>query len=940
MPEVSEEKALEALRTHATALVSLVQRDRTVLRDVLARPLDRPDDEASFRRAFEEATASLEDGAELRRVLRRLRHRAVVRIALREVMRLADIDRTSAEMAWLASAAIDAALAVCTRTVLAAEGEPRGPDGERVPLTVLGMGKLGGGELNIGSDVDLIFFYETDEATVEGSTTTVHEIYAKVASRTSKALADVTDDGFVFRVDLRLRPEGTRGPLVNSLASAERYYETWGRTWERAALLRARAVAGDVGFGEHLLDVLRPFVYRRAVDPGIAREMAEMLRRSRRELRVDEDRDVKLGRGGIREAEFFVQTLQLIWGGRHPELQVPGTVEAIQRLTAAGLISDREAQDLETSWALLRRIEHRIHVQAGYQTHQLPPTGEGRERFARSLGFRDAVALERELDAARQRVARLFASLAQPSEEEAPELVALCDLVASGASARDICERLEGVVPTMDPDEAASHLVRLGRRATSPLGPVNRERMPELGPMLLREIADSADPDMALRYTADFFARLGGPWGYDRLLVEEPRLLRRLVGLFGASATLSSALIRHPEAVDDLLLRATPPGEADIERAHAVPPLFPDGPPPDVEELVGALRRAKRELTLHIGLAFVAGDLDLEDVTRLLTRLADEQVAAALRYVSAQQGYVPPMVVGGLGKLGGRELGFGGDLDLVFFYGEDGEHTTPDGRALTHAEICTRVAQRTMRLLSQPDAEGPGYETDTRLRPSGAQGMLVVSLASFDRYHEERAAPWERQALLRARTVAGDPDLARRVGERFTHFAYEAGPVPAEEVARLRQRIESELAGEKPDRYHPKLGYGGLVDVEFVVQYLQMQHGEDARIRSSHTLEALAGLRASAYLSARDAEGLAEGYGFFRGVEQAMKLLDETREPVLWATGRVAPQVARRLGVRDRDGQRATEALLATWKRHATELRATFDRVVAPVGTRPPWSAT
>ena len=934
MTEVSEDSAIAALEEHAPALVPLATRDETLLRDVLARPLDRPDDAASFRRAFRAATADLGDGDELRRVLRRLRHRGVVRIALREVLRLADVDRTSAEMAWLAAAAIDAALSAVTRTVVAEDGEPVGPDGARVPLTVLGMGKLGGGELNIGSDVDLIFFYETDEATVTGGSTTVHEVYARVASRATKALADVTEDGFVFRVDLRLRPEGSRGPLVNSLASAERYYETWGRTWERAALLRARPIAGDLAFGEHLLEVLRPFVYRRAVDPGIATEMAEMLRKARRDLGVDEARDVKLGRGGIREAEFFVQTLQLIWGGRYPELRVAGTIDAVRRLVAAGLLSDREARDLETAWALLRRIEHRIHVQAGYQTHDLP-RGPDREPFARSLGFADAAALSRGLESARATIARLFSSLGQATDQESPELVALCDRVASGASAREIADELGGVLVTEDPDEAASHLVRLGRRATSPLHPVTRERMPELGPMLLREIAATADPDMALRYTADFFARLGGG-GWDRLLAEEPRLVRRLVGLFGASATLSTALIRHPEAVEETLLRATPEGPDDIASAHAHLAAADHGADAEeaTEAFVRALRRAKRETTLHVGLAFVAGDLDLEGVTVRLTRLADEQIRAAFAFASAREREVAPtpaMVVAGLGKLGGQELGFGGDLDLVFLYG--------DGADPAEAEVCTRVAQRTMRLLSQPDVEGRGYETDTRLRPSGSQGMLVVSTSAFDRYHESRAAPWERQALVRARPVAGAPELSAQVASRFAYWAFEHGPIPNEEVARMRRRIETELAFERPDRYHPKLGWGGLVDAEFVVQSLQIRHGADERVRSPNTLAALAALSATGHLSVADAEGLEEGYRFFRAVEQALALLDETHEPALFPGSRVADRVARRIGLRDRDGQPAREVLVATWRRRATELRSTFERLVAPIGTEPPWGA-
>jgi [glutamine synthetase] adenylyltransferase / [glutamine synthetase]-adenylyl-L-tyrosine phosphorylase len=953
-PDVRE--LVATLGEHAPALLPLALGDVSLPRDVLARPLERHDTHESMRWRFARETAELGDGPELRRALRRLRHRSLVRIALREVLRLADVDETSAEMAALAAGAVDAALGACQRDLEARHGIARDPEGHRVPIVVLGMGKLGGRELNLGSDVDVCFFHGTDDAVVgDGLDLSVHELYSRIATRTVRALADATEDGFCFRVDLRLRPEGTRGPLVNSLASAERYYESFGRTWERAALLRAEPVAGDRAFGEELLKVLRPFVYRRAVNPGIAREMADMVRRARREMRVNPDQDVKLGRGGIREAEFFVQTLQLVWGGRHPELQVRGTVEALRRLRAAGLVTAREAEDFGAAWSLLRRVEHRIHVWAGYQTHRVPPPGEERDSFAASLGFTDAASFEAALGKARERIAQLFRSLLdehEPHESSAP-LETLLDQVAGGSPAADIADQVAQVLPVRDADEAASHLLRLGRHANSPLGPVAREQSPELGATLLREAMQAADPDMALRFLAEFFTHLGGPLGYDRVLAENPTLVRRMVGLFGASATLSSALVAHPEEVDEALVLGGAPGVGAIEAEHAASPIACDaGALPDPETFVAAIRKVKRKVALQVGLAYVNGEIDLEAIEERLSALAECQIGAAFRYATAELAErfgspeaahpeQPPstMVVVGMGKLGGRELGFGGDLDLIFLYGSDG-HTEPPpgGRSITHAELFTRIGQRTMRLLSQPDAEGTGYETDTRLRPSGSQGTLVASLRAFDQYHAAQAQPWERQALIRARPVAGDAALAAMVRARFERLAFEGPVVPPEELARVRARIETELSGERPDRYHPKLGFGALVDVEFVVQYLQMRHGSEPAVRAPRTLEALAALRAARHVGRTQAEALEEGWRFFRRVEQALRLLDETREAVLATQGPLGARVAARLGLRDRDGMRPPQVLLATWRRHAEEVRSIFEAVVAPVGTSPPWA--
>ncbi len=931
------------LAEHAPALSPLVLADPPLIADVLARPLTHEADEATLAADLRATLgAATEDGPERRRALRRFRHRAVVRIALREVLRLADVEQTSAEMAYLASVLVDAALAGATTAEQARYGAPVDAEGRPVPLTVLGMGKLGGLELNLGSDIDLIFFYETDDAEVEGGEVSPHELASRVVRRTVRALSEVTEDGFCFRVDLRLRPEGSRGPLVNSLASAERYYESWGRTWERAALLRARPIAGDRDFGWRVLDALRPFVFRRAVDPTIAEQMAEMLARSRRELEVDLDRDVKLGRGGIREAEFFVQTLQLVWGGRDRELQVPGTLEALRRLSAAGLVTDREAETIGDAWNLLRRVEHRIHVRAGYQTHLLPSDPEERERFAASLGYDDEEALTMALTRAQRGVEQVFGSLLPGAEPAIEGWDALIDLVAGSASPDALAEPLAARMPVRDPFESATHLARLGRRANAPLGPVTWERLPALGRSLLSEIAAAADPDTALRFSADLFGPLRG-WPYERLLLDTPRLMRRLVGLFGASGTLAGALVGHPEDMD-LLIASGAPTRGEIAAVHEQleGELSDD---PDPEELVPELRRLKRALTLRIGLAYVGGEIELSDTADRLSELAEGQVRVSLRAATlwAERRWGTPeetgaLVVCAMGKLGGRELGFGGNLDLVFLYGEDGEtRPTASGRSTSHAELFARIAQRTMMLLRQRDREGAGYETDTRLRPSGSKGTLVVSLGAFDAYHGRGAAAWERQALIRARPIAGDGRVGEAASARFAKLAYEGEPTPPDELAHARARIQRELAGESHGRYHPKFGYGGLVDVEFLAQWLQMRHGNDESVRTPSTRRALEALARGGHLDPLEARSLSEAYLFFRKVEQSLKLFEEHREPMLEPQGRTGAHVARSLGLRTRDGMSVPEVVEDTYRRHAEGVRAAFERHVAPVEARPPW---
>lgn len=943
--------AVIALADHAPALVALVHADPDLLVDVLDRPLARGDSESSLRGSFLAATRDLGEGPELHRVLRRLRHRAVVRIALREIERLADVDETSREMAALAAGALEAAYAAVRRTFEERHGRIEDASGRSIPFVVLGMGKLGGGELNLGSDVDLIYVYGTDEGTVADGSSSVHEAFARIAVGITRALAEPTEDGFCFRVDLRLRPEGSSGPIVNALASAERYYESFGRIWERAAMLRARPIAGDRQLGQELLDALRSFIYPRPVDPRIIEEMRKMVSRSRRELSRDPERDVKLCRGGIREAEFTIQTLQLLFGGQNPVLQTPSTPKALRQLRSVGLLGHRESMQLGADWALLRRVEHRIHLWTGYQTHSLPSSVLELGRFARSLGYDDAESFQADFDDARSRVAQLFDSLADESSTSTGDrpIEKLVDRVVSRAPDAEIADAIARALPVDDPDEAASHLRRMTKNPHSPFGAIGLERAPTLASSLLREVRESAYPDAALRHLAEFFARIGADWSYDRALVEQPRLARRLVSLFGASSTLAAGLIGHPETVDSLFAgNATIPTEAEILAAHQEPPL--DSVLIDEETFSSALRRRHRELTLRIGLAHVATDVDLAIASERLTTLADCQIERALAFSLAaiearhgspriaDDGRLSGFCIVGLGKLGSRELGFGSDLDLMAFFGSEGDTDGgPDARPIPATDFYARVTQRLMRILTNPDVEGRGYEVDMRLRPNGTRGPLAVAVPTFDGYHTHHAADWERQVLTRARVVAGDRRLGEALTQRFHRLAFDYPAPAAAELADMRERIELELGAERVDRFHVKYGYGGFVDVEFLAQWLAMRHGNDPRVRIGGTVATLEALRAIGALDRDDQEALVDGFEIAREVEQASRLLDEHRDPVIVPGGPVADRIARRLRMRNRDGLEPGAVLVATWQRTATEVRAIFERLVAPIATEPPW---
>lgn len=992
----SKEQALAVavlLATAYPALAHAIEAAPEVVRSLVEEGWASPRDRASLLARLRARVAAAPPGEEhVRRELRRAAQAEKMRVALRELLPGslggADVDVTSAELAALGEATIEVALDEALAVVTARHGPPRTERGAPGRFVVLGMGKLGGRELNAGSDVDLVYFYDTDEgeASQPGSPPiSLHDFWTRVARRLTSTLEEVTADGFVWRVDLRLRPEGRTGPLVNSLAAAERYYESFGRLWERAAVLRARPVAGDLRFGEELLAAVAPFVWRKQVDPTIAVEMVHLAKRARTELSDDPASDLKLGPGGIRDAELFVQTLQLIWGGREPRLRAKGTLEALARLRAHGFVTDREAREIEAAYLALRRAEHAVQTATGRQTHALPGGAEDLARLARALGFEGAAALRADLERHQKRVARRLVSLLpEGAEVRAPwdEAVAaiergdrhgLAEVLARAAAERSLGSpagsdetgskpaSAEGIEMWID---VAGHLFELARRPDAPLGEKAREAHPAVADAILDEVVDAADPEQAARYLRMLFARLRHPGLYVRMLAGDPFAVRRLVSAVGASAFIGDAVASNPELGDLVMFTREAPtpvlARAEVTSALAEGASAEHAEDEEDDAVVGALRRAKARVTLEVGLAELSGEIGTREAVHVLTALADASLEAATRRAfgaraaeiarGGPDAYVRGLVVLGMGKLGGREIGYGSDLDVVFLYDPAAAPAGVDPDA-----YFARGARRTIRLVSVSHAAGRGYELDTRLRPSGSQGLLVTSIHAFARYHGKtpsapslstegqpppdapramrhvRAAAWERLALLRARPVAGDPELGVRALRIAHAAAYEAEDDPrrvAVEVHRLRTRMEQELSLERRGRHDLKLGRGGLVDVEFCVQLLQMRHGPDPRVRTTETPEAIEALASAGYLAPAHAATLRDGYAFLRRLEQRIRIVHADAAHLLEENAPGLAPLARRMGIVDRPRAAAAAELLARYRDVTERVRETYEAIV------------
>ena len=770
--------------------------------------------------------------------LRRFRHAEALRLVFRDVNGLDDLAETLSATSVLYEALLGAALGWAEQSLAARFGHARNDEGALQRLVVIGFGKLGGGELNFSSDIDLVLAYPQAGQSDGTRALDNSEYFVRLSRLLVRLLNEPTDDGICARVDLRLRPFGNAGRPALSFAAMEQYYQSEGRDWERYAWIKARPVAGDRAAGKQLQELLRPFVYRKYLDYTAFAGLREMKALIDAEVaRKDLVDNLKLGPGGIREIEFIVQLTQLIRGGREPSLRVRGLLPALAACEARGHIGAARAKALREAYRCLRRVENRVQMLRDAQTHDLPEDPLSRERIAHGLGHEHWQALEAELAHHRAIVSEEFATVLMPAGGRAARVeVADATLWQQACAGTPEAAALEaaGFLPGI---EAAEALAKLPQASTvRAMSPRSRERLDHLMPHLIGAARASAAPLPCLLRLCRLVQAVARRSAYLALLEEQPAARARLASLFADSAFLAERVIAQPLLLDDVLdprIDQLPLKRADIsaEISRVLATL-------DEREAEAELERInefKASIAFRLGLAFNDGRADAVATSRRLAALAAAVVEAvtalAERELAAQHGRLPGEGLGfavyGYGSLGGEELGFASDLDLVFVFDGARAQASSDGaRPLDGARWYQRLAQRVMNWLTVLTRAGRLYEVDTRLRPDGSKGLLVSSLEAFDAYQRSRAWTWEHQALLRARPVAGDAALGHALGR----VRREVLAVPREraavlaEVSQMRQRWRAERDRSDEARFDLKQGQGGLLDIEFALQGLVLAH--------------------------------------------------------------------------------------------------------------------
>ncbi|MDA1107171.1 MAG: bifunctional [glutamate--ammonia ligase]-adenylyl-L-tyrosine phosphorylase/[glutamate--ammonia-ligase] adenylyltransferase [Proteobacteria bacterium] len=857
---------------------------------------------------LEAALAEVHDEAALGDVLRRLRRREMVRIAWRELAGWAQLDETLRDLSSLAEACVDGALRRLHAWQAQDYGTPRDSEGVAQALVVIAMGKLGGAELNFSSDIDLIFAYPADGET-RGKRRRIsnEEYFLRLGQRLIGALSAATAEGFVFRVDVRLRPFGDSGPLSASFSALEDYYQTHGREWERYAWIKARVVGGDRAAGARLLDTLRPFVYRRYLDFGAFESLRDMKRMIQEETaRKGIEDNIKLGPGGIREIEFIAQAFQLIRGGRNPDLQIRATLAVLEQLSRHGYLPEQVTRELTASYVFLRRTENRLQEVADEQTHRLPVSDFERARLAFAMGYRDWAAFDQALHAHRAQVQSHFEqvfAVSQAMAEGASGIATDLSRLWQAVLTQDEALRMLTTHGFTDAAEAWRRIVVLrdsfAYRALSVQG---RGRMDRLMPLVLGAVTTqspdhaAAEVHVTLARVLNLLETIARRTPYLALLAEHPLALTQLVQLCAASPWIAALLTRQPLLLDELLDPRTlhaPLTRTSLE--HELQRSLQAAHAHDLEQQMDALRHFRQAQMLRVAATQIARPEDTLAVCAQLSDIAEVVLQAVLelawrqmvakhgrpRYRESGQLKDAGFAVVGYGKLGGRELSYSSDLDLVFVHDSgDDDARTAGPHQLDNAVFFTRLGQRMIHLLNTRTPAGVLYEVDMRLRPSGGSGLLVASLAAFADYQRNAAWIWEHQALVRARVVAQHSAHESAIAANFSALRSEIMGYAREratlrtEVSAMRARMHAAHAGGTAGCFDLKHDAGGIADIEFMVQYAALLHTHETPelARSTQTADMLSHLSAAGKITAQQAQVLEQAYRAYLGAVHRLAL--------------------------------------------------------------------
>jgi glutamate-ammonia-ligase adenylyltransferase len=847
---------------------------RPALAEALAQCLQTQPTEDDFRAWL--AGQKVAEG-NLKTVLRQFKLWAAGWLTLRDLAGLASLAEVTQGMSLIAELSIETALPVLRAPQVTRYGVPRNAAGEAQEFVVLGMGKLGGRELNVSSDIDLIFAYPDDGDTDGGSSGSISnfEFFIRLGRQLINVIADATEDGQVFRVDMRLRPNGDSGPLVGSFDMLENYFITQGREWERYAWIKARPLSGNRH--QELEAIRRPFVFRKYLDFGTINALRELHVQIRREVaKKDMANHIKLGPGGIREIEFIAQMFQLIRGGRDIGLQVKPTLQVLAALAQRGLIEKAAQEELAAAYEFLRKLEHRLQYLDDAQTHTLPGNDPDRQLIAEAIGFADWPTLTQQLDQHRSNVTRHFEALLSDPNRNGHSLAALWQ------EAEDI-ERTSAELDRLgyrDSPAVAQRLaaIRLGSRYQQ-LTPAIRERFDALMPRVIEVSLETPNPGRTLERILDLLEAISRRAAYLSLLQEYPQALQKVAQLVGSSGRIARYLQTHPILLDELLdprLFETAPDWAAF-RTQLAEQL--SSAEPDTERQMDILRETYHAQVFRLLAQDVSGLLTVEKLADYLSELADLMIDAALRQswkaLLTRHREQPKFAVISYGKLGGKELGYGSDLDLVFLFEDDEERA---------AEIYSRLSTRLNTWLSAQTAAGQLFDTDLRLRPNGESGLVVSSITAFRKYQLESAWVWEHQALTRARFSAGDANIGEAFEQIRIEVLSQARDLPKlrEEVLAMRQKMydahatRGDAAKEKFNLKHDR---GGLIDVEFAVQYLVLGYSHQHHELTGN-LGNIALLQIAADLGLIPdtlAENVRDAYRHYRRLQHTLRLDDGER---------------------------------------------------------------
>ncbi|MBS0375542.1 MAG: bifunctional [glutamate--ammonia ligase]-adenylyl-L-tyrosine phosphorylase/[glutamate--ammonia-ligase] adenylyltransferase [Proteobacteria bacterium] len=892
------------------ALARVLASSDFVAAALLADPELRADPVGLEADPFAAARAAADEPAVLA-ALRVVRRRALARIAWRDLTGIDAVAATLAALSATADQAITAALECASRPLAARYGVPRDAAGAEQPLIVVGMGKLGGGELNFSSDVDLVFLYPEGGETDGRRPIDNFEYFTRLGQTLIRLLDASTVDGFVYRVDMRLRPFGDSGPLVTSFAALEDYLQEHGRDWERYAWVKARAITATAAYEAVFRDVVRPFVFRRYLDFGVFESLREMKALIAREVEKRELREhVKLGRGGIREIEFVVQALQLVRGGSDPRLRSPSLLAVLPRLAGQKLLSEAAVQELGAAYEFLRRLENRLQMRADEQLHSLPEDELGRARLVAACGVADWPALEAALAAHREVVARHFAALVLATEGALPVSARDFDAGFASASQAELESSLLalGIAPAAPAAEQLLALRAGGyyRRLDEP----GRRRLHALLPRLLAAAARLADPLATLRRALAVIEAIGSRTAYLALLNENPLALARLVEICALGSFLPEQVAAFPLLLDELVDQRLFDAAPDRAQFAAEIELRAADSGDDGERFVEALRQFQRAAVFRVALFDLTGRLPLMQVSDRLTDIAElileRAMARAWQEMVAAYGEplagtrAAPRRCGvaavGYGKLGGFELGYASDLDLVFLHDSAGElQETAGPKVIDNAVFFLRLGQKIVHLLTVHSAAGRLYEVDMRLRPSGNKGgLLMTNVEAFADYQRSEAWTWEHQALLHSRAVAGTPSIR----ERFEALRAELLQTSVrrerlrEDVRHMRDRMRRELSRAAEGQFDVKQDPGGIADVEFLAQYWVLRWAAEypALVVFPDTIRQLESVGSAGLVEHATIDTLVDRYRAYRSLTHRLSL--DGARPVVpaepWAASRAA----------------------------------------------------